>query len=237
MKIPTILPSNTVGLLRLHALDPSTQFGFPKKCYLIFFILAAVLVSQGQTAKNSKPKYLKVAVSNSHAAKPFGSFTSLFYRDFHPGVDIAYESILKNKTRRVWFYEARMGYMFHQWVQHNVALYGNVGYRHELIPSWFGEIKLGGGYQHSISNSKVYKITGSDGLKKKKNLGRSQAIANFSVATSKKLSRASDIYLFLEYRQQIQTPFIKEYVPVLPYNSMLLGLKIPLTPSTLRLKK
>ena len=237
MKISSTFPFNLVRSLCLHTLRPRAQFGFPKRTYLFTLLLAVAFVSQGQRDKTFKPKYFKVAFSNSHAAKPFGSFTSLFYRDFHPGAEIGYESILKNNARRVWFYELRMGYMFHQWVQHNIAIYGNVGYRHELIPSWYGELKLGGGYQHSISDSKVYKVTESDGVKEKKNIGRSQAIANFTVAISKKLSRASETYLFLEYRQQIQTPFIREYVPVLPYNSMLLGVKFPLNSSTLKVKK
>lgn len=237
MKIPSTFPFRGEWFLCLNALQQQTQFCFPKKTYLIFLLLALAFVSRAQRDKNMKAKYLRVAVSNSHAAKPFGSFASLFYRDFHPGAEIGYESTLKNKSRRVWFYEARMGYMFHQWVQHNIAIFANVGYRHELIPSWYGELKLGAGYQHSFADSKVYKITESDGVRKKKNLGRAQAIANLSVGISKRLSRASDNYLFLDYRQQIQTPFIKEYVPILPYNTILLGVKIPFPALTLKLKK
>ena len=230
------LPPDNACYIRLQ--KPHCPFlpNIEKKCYFLFLFLVFVHISQGQTNGNSKSKYLKFSVSNSHTARPFGSFTSLLYRDFHPGAEIGFESTSKNKNRRVWFYEARLGYMFHQWVQHNVALFANVGYRHELLPSWFGEVKLGGGYQHSISNSKVYEIS-ADGLRKKRNLGRSQAIANFSIALSKKLLPASDNYLFLEYRQQVQTPFIKEYVPVLPYNTMLVGVKFPFAPSSSKPKK
>jgi hypothetical protein len=32
----------------------------------------------------------------------------------------------------------------------------------------------------------------------------------------------------MEYQQKIQAPFIKEYVPILLYNSLLLGVAVPI---------
>ena len=197
-----------------------------RKTIFVLFLLLLSIFLQAQKSDKGKQRFYRMAFSNSHAAKPFGSFSSLFYQDFHPGIDIGYESTFSSKNRTQWFYEVRMGYMFHQWVQHNISLYGNLGVRSEVFPTWLGEIKMGGGYQLSIPQSKVFEITESDGVKKKKNFGRSQVIGDLGVAVSKKL-RTSGVHLFLEYKQQIQTPFISEYVPLLPYNSILIGIKIP----------
>jgi hypothetical protein len=193
---------------------------------LMFFFTATLL--QGQSDKNLKQRYYKIAVSNSHSAKPFGSFSSLFYKDFHPGLDIGYESLLQNKNKHQWFLEMRLSYMFHRWVQHNIALSIDAGYRYAVTSSWSAEIKLGAGYQLSIPDSKVFTITESDGVKKKKNFGRSQVIGNLGFAVSKDLAPPFGTRIFMEYQQRIQAPFIKEYVPVLPYNNLLIGVAVPM---------
>lgn len=192
---------------------------------LMFLISAAILMAQ---SKDQKERYYTFAISNSHSAKPFGSFSSLFYKDFHPGLDIGYGTVLKNKNKHQWFLEGRLSYMFHRWVQHNIALYVDAGYRYAVTPSWLAEIKSGGGYQLSIPHSKVFTITESDGITKKKNFGRFQVIGNLGLGISKNLVPPFGTRIFMEYRQQIQTPFIKEYVPVLPYNSLLIGVAVPI---------
>ena len=207
-----------------------------KSNYLLVLLITSTFL-QAQTSKTHKQKYYQVAVSNSHSVKPFGSFLSLFYEDFHPGIEFGYGSVLKSKNKHQWVLESRLSYMYHRWVQHNIALYAAGGYRYSVTPSWLAEIKLGAGYQHSIANSKVFTITESEGVGKKNNFGRSQAIANVGFGVSKILSPPAGIRVFVEYKQQIQTPFIKEYVPILPYNSLLIGIAIPRNHSKLKSKK
>jgi hypothetical protein len=207
------------------------------KTTVFIFFLASPMVLQAQEVTTYQKQFYKVVISNSHAAKPLGSFASLFYKDFHPGLEIGFENVLKNRKKHQTFLEMRLGYMFHRWVQHNIALSANAGYRYLLTPSWSAEIKIGAGYQHSIPNSKIYKITESDGLQKKRNFGRSQAIGNLGLGVAKTLPPPSSIRILMEYKQQIQTPFIREYVPVLPYNSLLIGVAIPFKRSPLKSKK
>jgi hypothetical protein len=154
----TLLPA-TGGSMKPMAILVTSKFSFLRKMFSVLFLLVLVIVLQAQTDNKARQKFFRIAISNSHAAKPFGSFSSLFYKDFHPGIDIGYESILNNKNKHQWFYEIRLGYMFHQWVQHNIPLYANIGYRYEVVPSWFAEIKLGGGYQLSIPDSKLFEMT------------------------------------------------------------------------------
>ena len=227
----TLLPATIFSNARMTRCLNSF-FSFIRKIIFLLFLLMLSIFLQAQKSNHGKQRFYKIAISNSHAAKPFGSFSSLFYQDFHPGIDIGYESTFSNINRTQWFYEVRMAYMFHQWVQHNISLYGNLGVRYEVFRTWLAEIKLGGGYQVSIPQSNVFEITESDGVKKKKNFGRSQVIGDFGAAVSKNLSRTSAVHLFLEYKQQIQTPFIREYVPLLPYNSVLIGIKIPFKQSS-----
>ena len=182
---------------------------------------------QAQSPKTEKKRYYQIAISNSHSAKPFGSFSSLFYEDFHPGLDIGYSSVFRNANKHQWFLEMRLSYMYHRWVQHNIALLANAGYRYKITSTFSADIRLGGGYQLSIPDSKVFRITASDGLQKKNNTGRSQLIGNLGLGFSKKISNSGS-RVFIEYQQRIQTPFIKEYVPILPYNNMLVGFAFPI---------
>ena len=186
---------------------------------------------QAQLPGSETQRFFKIAVSNSHTAKPFGSFSSLFYQNFHPGVELGYETILADKRKHQWIFETRAGYLFHRYVQHNIALLANAGYRYGPLPGWSAEIKIGAGYQHSIADSKLFEITETEGLKKKRNMGRSQAIGAFSVGVSRKISAIKQSRMFIEYRQLIQTPFIQEYVPLLPYNTMLIGFAFQLKQS------
>lgn len=208
-----------------------------KKFTPLLLLLLVTGLLQAQIFRTDRQQFYKIAVSNSHSDKPFGSFTSLFYKNFHPGLDLGYEIIMKNKNKQQSFVETRLSYMFHRFVQHNIALYANAGYRYAMIPSWAAEIKLGAGYQLSVPHSKVFTITESEGVKKKRNLGRSQVIGNLALGISKNLSPEPGIRLFMEYKQLIQTPFIKEYVPVLPYNSILIGIAVPLKRSSSNSKK
>ena len=107
----TLLPATVCSNGRMAR--PSTSWSrFTRKILSVLFLLMLTIFLQAQKTNNGKQKFFKVAFSNSHGAKPFGSFSSLFYKDFHPGIDIGYESIFSSKNRAQWFYEIRMGYMF-----------------------------------------------------------------------------------------------------------------------------
>jgi hypothetical protein len=73
---------------------------------------------------------------------------------------------------------------------------------------------------------KLYAITGN-GLKEKGHTLRSQAIAAISIGADKNINDRG-VKLFMDYEQKIQTLFINEYVPLLPYNTLLLGASFPI---------
>ena len=193
-----------------------------------FFLLCLLFSTslQGQEATAQKGKYYRFAISNSHTAKPLGSFVSLFYKEFHPGFEISRGKILKVKNKHQWFGELTLSYLYHRWVQQNLAISANGGYRRFLGESWGASAKLGAGYQLSMPAGKVYAIT-DNGLKEKGHTLRSQAIAAISIGADKTINKRG-VKLFMDYQQKIQMPFINEYVPLLPYNTMLLGASFPI---------
>jgi hypothetical protein len=192
------------------------------RIYLLAFLFC---FSSLQAQTSGKDHYYSLAVSNAHTAKPFENFSSLFYKDFHPGFEGGYGSILKTAKKHVLFAELKLSYLFHRWVQHNIALNLFGGYGYKLNSSWTAAIKFGGGYQASIPTGKVFRIT-ENGPEEKGHALRSQFTANLGFIVDKRIT-STGTKLFMEYRQIIQTPFVKEYVPLLPYNQILIGLTFP----------
>lgn len=196
--------------------------------HLKFFSLCLLfsLNLAGQVTPPSKAKYYRFAISNSHTAKPLGSFLSLFHKEFHPGFEISAGKILKQAKKHQWLGELTLSYLYHRWVQQNGAVSANGGYRRLIGESWGASVKMGAGYQASLPAGKVYAIT-DNGLKEKGNTLRSQVIAAISIGADKTINDRG-VKLFMDYQQKIQMPFIKEYVPLLPYNTLLLGASFPI---------
>lgn len=180
----------------------------------------------GQEALPSKAKYYRFAISNSHTAKPLGSFFSLFHKEIHPGFEISRGKIFHRAKKHQWFGELTLSYLYHRWVQQNGAVSANGGYRRLLEESWGASVKLGAGYQASMPAGKVYAIT-DNGLKEKGRILRSQVIAAIYIGADKTINKRG-VKVFMDYQQKIQMPFIKEYVPLLPYNTVLLGVNFPI---------
>ena len=189
--------------------------------------MLAVLSSTAQ--KKEKTKYLFIAVTNSHTAQPFHSFARLFTSNYHPGVEIGAGIDWINKSKHDWFQTFSTAYSYHRWVQQSIVLYTELGYRYKF-PKGFGlAAKIGGGYMRAIIVTDVF----SDGMEDGKQYssakaGRNQAILTGSFVFNKTFQTPIKTNLFLEYQQRLQTPFIASYVPLLPYNIMMLGVSFPI---------
>lgn len=196
----------------------------------LLITLLLVFALSGASAQQKNLSSVRLGVSTSQTALPFGALSALFYRDFHPGIEVAYRQPHHGNDRRNWTHEPVLSYMFHRWVHHNVALGFNEYYSHRIGNGLAATARLGVGYQLSIPAVDVY--TFSDGIKRKRFAGRSQFVANLAAGIQKDLSRRC--VLLLLYQQQVQTPFVKSYVSLLPYNSAILSITYTLHSKTER---
>jgi hypothetical protein len=195
--------------------------------FLLLSILCSVCSVFGQ--QKHKEKYLVAAVTNAHTATPFGSFSRLFTKDFHPGFEMGAGINWQTKPKHDWFQELRFGYFYHRWVQHSISIYSEFGYRYKMPLGFALEARLGGGYCRVIVANQVF----TDGFDKNRQYtkitsGRSQAIITTSIGISKTIVKNNDTKVFFQYQQRIQTPFVQSYIPLLPYNMGMLGVSIPL---------
>ena len=177
-------------------------------------------------SQKHKPEHISFSVTTQHTAYPFTSFGKLFIKEFHPGFDVGTGFNWRTKAKHDWFQTFDFGYSYHRFVQHILALYTETGYRYKFLETFAAEAKLGAGYLHAIPVDKIFKLTEDGVYKKKANWGRPQAMTAFTLGINKKVS-ASGLAIFLQYQQRLQMPFIKSYVPVLPLNMLMAGMKVP----------
>jgi hypothetical protein len=194
-----------------------------KKFTLLFICIAPLFCVAQRSGKE-----VSFAITNSHSAYPFSSFSKLFTGPFHPGMEAGYSFNWKTRKKHDWYQSFRIGLFHHRFVQTAIPLYTQVGYRLTRFRRVQINGALGAGYLHSISATTVLKQNNNGEYEEAKSIGRPQALVNLSFGARYSFKEGVAPSVFVAYTQQLQTPFIKSYVPLLPYNSIALGFSMPL---------
>jgi hypothetical protein len=189
------------------------------------FIIAIALLTS--LAASSQKRYLTLAAFNTQTAMPFGKFAGLFTDQFHPGIEAGYGINMSVKEKHDWFAEFKIACFYHRFVQTGIPLYANFGYRYKFTDRFYAEASLGAGYMHSVPATAKLKLNDDGVYINNKGIGRMQAMATFGLSAGYKinLSAKKPIALFATYQQRMQMPFVRSYVPLLPYNSFMFGIK------------
>lgn len=196
------------------------------KQLLITSIIALLII----TANAQKQKYLAIATFNTQTDLPFGKFAGMFSKVYHPGIEATWGKNFSIKKKHDWFWDLRAAYFFHRFVQHGIPLYTNIGYRYKFTNRISADVAIGGGYMQSIPATAKLKLDANGDYKNNKGIGRVQAIAAFGIGAGYTIypSTNKPLKFFINYQQRIQMPFVKSYVPLLPYNSFMIGISKPL---------
>ncbi|HUS01188.1 MAG TPA: hypothetical protein VMY77_05650 [Chitinophagaceae bacterium] len=190
---------------------------------LLILLLFATYISA------QKKKDVSVAFVNARTATPFSQSVKLITSIQHPGIEIGYSFNWKTKNKHDWYQEIKLAYFYHRFVQHAIPFYTNFGYRYKFSNAWTAQAAVGAGYLHSIPATAQLQLQSTGEYKSSKGIGRMQGLAvlNFGGSHIIRLQGTRSLKIFVTYQQMIQTPFINAYVPLLPYNSLLLGMRIP----------
>jgi hypothetical protein len=164
------------------------------------------------------------SVFNNQYYFPFLGIKNLVGSKYHPGLAFGYTRNLKVKKKSIFYLDAKLGVYHHRFIQTGIQLYGDIGYRF-LLPRNFDistDITLG--YLHAILHQTSFKADGDGNYKKVKNYGKSQFMTGIGIGVGKQIhSSSGTMRVFIKYQPWFQMPFIKSYVPLLPNNSMHLG--------------
>jgi hypothetical protein len=113
--------------------------------------------------------------------------------------------------------------MYHRFVQHSIPLFTETVYRLKTGKNFSLGAHLGLGYLHSVPATDRFELNADGEYEKITNLGRAQGMAKISFSGAYQINR--DFRLTLNYGMLFQSPFVKSYVPVLPYNTLQLGVQ------------
>jgi hypothetical protein len=193
--------------------------------FLVLCFLSINIIGQ------KRQKQFSLAIMNVQSAMPFGKFAGMFSDQFHPGVEAGIGFNWKTRAKHDWLQEIKAGYFFHRFVQHGIPIYTNIGYRYKFSSRFSGEIILGGGYLHSIPATAKLKLNDKGEYVNNKGVGRMQAMAITGLRASYRIrvNTTKPLTVFAQYHQLLQLPFIKSYVPILPYNIFQIGVSHPIT--------
>jgi len=195
-----------------------------KQLLILIIVLSFLTEANAQKKKN---RYFGISGFTTQSAMPFGKFVGLVTDQFHPGIEAEYGTNLSSTKNHDWFLELRLGYFYHRYVQHGIPFYLNFGYRHKIGNNLSAETSLGAGYMHSIPATGKYKLNNEGEYVNNKGIGRMQAMATFGLGLGYTLqpSNAKPLTIVTSYQQRAQLPFVKSYVPMLPYNSLMIGFR------------
>lgn len=190
-------------------------------CLLLLFANSSVAQDQGP-----KDRHLLFSVFNSGTQLP-GSF---FTMPIHPGISTGMEFAYNRSTVNRFFQTAKLGVLHHQYSQTAFQLYTEGGFRRSIWRGISAELRLGVGYLHSFTDVSIFKL-GSDGTYSQvSKFGRPQFMASSAIGLGYTFSRATHPWrLQLDYQFYLQTPFINEYVPLLPVSLLHIGCAIPIS--------
>lgn len=192
-------------------------------------IFYSLLLISLPTAAQQK-KELSIAFVNAATSLPFAHMEKLFTHIYQPGISVGYGLRLRTKSKHDWVQEFKLGYVYHHYVQHSLSISTAVVYRYKFSPAWNVFASLGAGYMQSIPATAQLHLQANGEYEKHKGWGRMQALATFNTGIAHIFHPASNmpVRIFISSQQLLQFPFIKAYVPLLPYNNLLIGAGIPI---------
>ena len=187
------------------------------------FLLLAIAAWSSAPAQ-TKEKRISLSVTNQHTAFPFSKFGNLFSGPLHPGFETGYGFNWRSRKKHDLFQWFKAGYFYHRFVQHAFPLYTESGYRYKFSERIAVQASLGAGLLYSITDAAVLHKTDNGDYEQEQHPARAQAMFSLTLGPEYTWQLNSrPMILFVHYQQRLQTPFIKSYVPLLPYNQVAIG--------------
>jgi len=179
----------------------------------------------------SQSSSISAMISNNVTSFPVTGYPQLFYSQFHPGIDVAKSWKINKSTKHQLWIDANVGVFYHRFVQTALKVYPSIDYKFLACERFRINIGLGLGYLHSFDGYEVFKLKEGSGYETEKVwIGRPQFLGTLNWGCDFKLKKDADNspLLVFQLRTNVQGPFVNNYVPILPVNSVLLGLTLPL---------
>ncbi|MBK7232312.1 MAG: hypothetical protein IPH93_08615 [Saprospiraceae bacterium] len=147
----------------------------------------------------------------------------------HPGFNLGVSLAIKENKYNLWLTKLRVGYFHHRLSQQALQLFGEMAYRYKLFNDHLGlEAGIAGGYLHAFSDIQVFNQKPDGTYTYNEGYSRPQVMFGIGLSPSYLVysTDKTKIRIFAEYQFLLQAPFVKSYVPILPYNMLHIGLNL-----------
>lgn len=189
-----------------------------------YFFLTFFLIFHFQGYSQWQKKYpLLISIYNGASLLPGSGYLGIFSLPVHPGISAGTQITLKNGKKYKLCESFRLGGYYQKYSQKSVQLYTELLYQYR-IRSFGIEPQIQAGYMMAFSDLQVFKLNGTQ-YEEKSFRGRSQFMAGAGLGVSYTLYTKSDrpLKFSISYQLNLQMPFIRNYVPLLPNTSLQLG--------------
>jgi len=171
----------------------------------------------------AQSKIISFSLFNHATSLPLGTWAGAL----HPGFDVGLQTHLKQKARSEHFLHWKLGYFYHRLVHHGIQLYGEYQWNFDVYKRLQSGLSGGLGYFHSFEDHEIFRLSDNGTYEKTGRAGKAHVQISGAVNLLYRLENGWRP--FVCYRFRLITPFVNEYVPVLPAVSVHAGVFFPLT--------
>lgn len=178
-----------------------------------------------ETGPAKPPVPVSISLTNNATQLPGSGTLGVINTPVHPGFTIGTYKMWCEQPKHAFLQSFKLGYFYHHYSQHAISLYSEFVYSLVITKKFGFNTAIGAGYLHSIKDVEVFELSETGKYEKKKGIGMPQICAGLQMGFYYKIVRQdkNPISLALDYRFWVQAPFVREYVPVLPYSTLQLG--------------
>ena len=160
----------------------------------------------------------QVSFSALRPAFPFSQFVGIVNNGpVHPMLEFGISHRLNKGELNQWYQDVNIGWAYHRFLQSMLPVYTDLKYLRKFSHLKIGA-SFGAGYLHSFPLTNQY-LQANGTYEKVGQWGRPQALIKIGFFTSFK-------QITIGYTNLIQTPFVKSYVPLMPYNALSISYSI-----------
>jgi hypothetical protein len=170
-----------------------------------------------------------IRLSNNITGLPVSTYPSLFYSNFHPGIDFSLKHRINENEKHQWSLSGNVGLFYHHFIQTGIKIYPSIDYALAFNSKWKLNASVDLGYLLAINNVAVLELQDDGNYESNALLkSRSQFMLGWRIGASYTPSGEADGTSYsLAFGTFLQGPYVSGYVPLLPYNSFALGIEIP----------
>ncbi len=173
------------------------------------------------TAQQKFP--VSLAVGNSATQLPGSGYLGFINTPIHPGITAGTFKSYNKKNNL--FQTLKLSYFYHHYSHKAFQLFTELRYDKKFCEKFFLSANIGAGYMYTLTDLQAFKLNDNGTYSRTNNYGRSQFTAGIEFDLNYNIIRENKppVTLFMAYNFRIQTPFVNEYVPILPYTSINIG--------------